>query len=289
MCWASSEPLGPDEAIQRLQSSTATVVVLGLPTSRNASHLRASTDAPGLVADALLRDEGNPHTESGVDLAAAGALQVIGMLALDTEDEFDRIYRVASAAFKLGKRPLFIGGDHSVTYPVLAALQGVHGAPGIVHFDAHPDLYDSLQGNPMSHASPFARIMERGHASALWQYGIRTLTPHQRAQVQRFDVQCHEMRHQPRWPAPTLKGPVYVTIDLDALDPAFAPGVAHHEPGGLSVRELLHLLQAIPGPILGADVVEYLPQRDVQGMTAVVAAKLARELAGAMLQGQERA
>ena len=86
---------------------------------------------------------------------------------------------------------------------------------------------------------------------------------------------------------PTLAGPVYVSIDLDVLDPAFAPGVAHHEPGGLSVRELLHLLQSIPGPVVGADVVEYLPQRDVQGITAVVAAKLARELAGAMLQGRE--
>lgn len=287
MCWAESEPLSPDEAIARLQASTAAVVVIGLPTSRNASHLRASADAPGLVADLLQRDEGNPHTEAGVDLSAQGALQVIGMLALETEDEFDRIHRVAAAAFRLGKRPLFIGGDHSVTYPVVAALHSVHGAPGIVHFDAHPDLYDSLQGNPLSHASPFARILESGHASALWQYGIRTLTPHQRAQVQRFGVRCHEMRHQSGWPAPALAGPVYVSIDLDALDPAFAPGVAHHEPGGLSVRELLHLLQAIPGPVLGADVVEYLPQRDVQGITAVVAAKLARELAGAMLQDRE--
>jgi arginase len=287
MCWAGSEPLGPDEVIRRLHTSTAAVVVLGLPTSRNASHLRASPDAPGRVADALLRDEGNPYSESGMDLSAAGALEVIGMLALETEDEFDRIYRVASAAFKLGKRPLFIGGDHSVTHPVLAALHDARGAPGLVHFDAHPDLYDNLQGNPLSHASPFARIMEKGHASALWQYGIRTLTPHQRAQVKRFGVHCHEMRDQAHWPAPALTGPVYVSIDLDALDPAFAPGVAHHEPGGLSVRELLHLLHAIPGPVLGADVVEYLPQRDVQGITAVVAAKLARELAGAMLQAQE--
>lgn len=289
MSWASSDLLSPGEAITRLRASIAKVVVIGLPTSRNASHLRATADAPGRVADALSRDEGNPHTEAGADLSTVDAMQVIGMLALETEDEFDRIRLVASAAFALGKRPLFIGGDHSVSYPILAALHDVRGsqrAPGIVHFDAHPDLYDSLLGNPFSHASPFARIMENGHASALWQYGIRTLTPHQREQAQRFGVHCHEMRHQAHWPAPALGGPVYVSIDLDALDPAFAPGVAHHEPGGLSVRELLHLLQAIPGPILGADVVEYLPQRDVQGITAVVAAKLARELAGAMLQGR---
>jgi arginase family enzyme len=154
-----------------------------------------------------------------------------------------------------------------------------------VHFDAHPDLYDELLGNRLSHASPFARIMERGLASDLWQYGIRTLNPHQRTQVARFGVHCHEMRHHACWPLPTQPGPLYVSIDLDALDPAFAPGVAHQEPGGLSVRQLLDLLFQLPGPVVGADVVEYLPQRDVGDVTAVVAAKLARELAGLMLEG----
>jgi agmatinase len=287
MSWAGSEALAPGEAVERLRASTAKVVVVGLPTSRNASHLRASADAPALVADALFRVEGNPYAESGVDLGADCAIQYIGALALETDDEFDRIRCVAAAAFRLGKRPLFIGGDHSVSFPVIAGLHEVLGPVGIVHFDAHPDLYHELQGNPLSHASPFARIMERGYASTLWQYGIRTLTPHQREQMQRFGVHCHEMRHQPHWPPPGLTGPVYVSIDLDALDPAFAPGVAHHEPGGLSVRELLHLVHAIEGPVIGADVVEYLPTRDLQGVTAVVAAKLARELAGVMLTGQE--
>jgi arginase family enzyme len=73
--------------------------------------------------------------------------------------------------------------------------------------------------------------------------------------------------------------PLYVSIDLDALDPAFAPGVSHHEPGGLTVRELLAVLRRVPGPIVGADIVEYNPSRDVGGVTAVLAAKLVKELA----------
>ena len=73
--------------------------------------------------------------------------------------------------------------------------------------------------------------------------------------------------------------PLYISIDMDALDPAFAPGVSHHEPGGLSVRELLSVLHRIDTPIIGADVVEYNPARDINGMTAVVAAKLVKELA----------
>ena len=79
---------------------------------------------------------------------------------------------------------------------------------------------------------------------------------------------------------PIPEGPLYVSIDMDALDPAFAPGVSHHEPGGLSVREILSVLHRIEAPIIGADVVEYNPTRDINGMTAVVAAKFVKELAG---------
>ena len=84
---------------------------------------------------------------------------------------------------------------------------------------------------------------------------------------------------------PIPHGPLYVSIDLDALDPAFAPGVSHHEPGGLSVRELLSVLHRIDAPIVGADVVEYNPARDVNGVTAVVAAKLVKELAALAARG----
>lgn len=283
MSSVSPDLVGVEDALARIAASPARVLVIALPTSRNASHLRAEPGAPQRIAGALLRDEGNPYAENGADIADRRNLEYIGALALECDDEFERIRRVAEAVVRADRLPLFLGGDHSVTYPILAGLHAVRGSLPIVHFDAHPDLYDELQGNRLSHASPFARIMEDGLASGLWQYGIRTLNPHQREQVARFGVRCHEMRDHASWPLPTQPGPLYVSIDLDALDPAFAPGVAHQEPGGLSVRQLLDLLARLPGPVIGADVVEYLPQRDVGDITAVVAAKLARELAAMML------
>lgn len=283
MPWTKFERLDLDVAIERLHASPARVVVIGLPTSRNSSYLRASPDAPARVAAAVLREEGNPYAENGVDVSNRSVVKYLGALALETDDEFERIRRVSREAFGLGKLPLFIGGDHSVTYPVIAGLHDVHGPVDIVHVDAHPDLYDELDGNRLSHASPFARILEHGYGRSLTQYGIRTLTPHQREQVTRFGVTCHEMRTHRQWPRPRTSGPVYVTLDLDALDPAFVPGVAHQEPGGLSVREVLDVLGWIDAPVIGGDVVEYHPSRDIQGTTAILAAKLVRELAARMV------
>lgn len=155
-----------------------------------------------------------------------------------------------------------------------------------MHFDAHPDLYDTLDGDRFSHACPFARIMEEGRVRRLVQIGIRTMNPHQRSQAERFGVEVHERRD---WDGtiPSLDGPVYVTIDLDALDPAYAPGVSHHEPGGLTTRELLDSIRQIavsPASVVGADVVELNPHRDINDVTAMVAAKLTRELLGLLIE-----
>jgi arginase family enzyme len=165
---------------------------------------------------------------------------------------------------------------------VVETLARRHGAFDILHFDAHPDLYDELDGNRRSHASPFARIMEGGHARRLVQVGIRTLNRHCRDQATRFGVEIIEARHFSDTWRPRFDRPLYVSIDIDALDPAFAPGVSHHEPGGLTVRQLINILADLDTPIIGGDVVELNPARDINGMTAVVAAKLVKELAAAM-------
>jgi arginase family enzyme len=180
---------------------------------------------------------------------------------------------------------LFLGGDHMVTNPIAAGLTAVHGPLSILHFDAHPDLYDDFGGDPLSHASPFARIMERGDAGRLVQVGIRTANRHCRDQAERFAVETVEMRHFAAGRVPIPDAPLYVSIDMDALDPAFAPGVSHHEPGGLSVRDILAVLDRVPHPIVGADVVEYNPSRDINGMTATVAVKLLKELAALSAAG----
>jgi arginase family enzyme len=156
-----------------------------------------------------------------------------------------------------------------------------------VHFDAHPDLYDEFEGSRVSHACPFARIMESGLAKRLVQVGIRTINRHQREQASKFGVEVVEMRSLPAYDKLKASGPVYISFDLDVLDPAFALGVSHREPGGMSVREAIAHLHAIKGEIVGADLVEYNPVQDISGVTATVAAKILKEILGKMIAGPQ--
>jgi agmatinase len=183
-----------------------------------------------------------------------------------------------------GAHSLALGGDHAVSLPLLRAYGKAYPGLTVLQIDAHSDLYDERDGDRSSHACPFARALEEGLIGRLVQIGIRTLTPHLRAQAARFGVECIEMRH---WRADTplnLSGPLYVTLDLDALDPAFAPGVSHHEPGGFSTREVLRIIQELPVAPIGADIVELNPVRDPLGITAMLAAKLLKELLAQMLE-----
>ena len=184
-----------------------------------------------------------------------------------------------------GALPLVLGGDHAITYPILRAVSRQYGKMSILLFDAHPDLYDELDGNRFSHACPFARIMEEGLAKRLVQVGIRTMNAHQKAQADRFGVEIHEMRFfDSRSFDPVFAEPVYLSFDMDALDPAYAPGVSHFEPGGLSVRDVISIIHKVKVPIIGADIVEYNPKHDVHNMTAMVAAKLVKEIGGMILK-----
>jgi agmatinase len=258
------------------------VVLLGVPSDRNSSFLRGSAAAPPAIRKVLFGDAGNLSTESGLDLGAPGVLDDLGDLPLA---ESDADFAAIEAAVRGLQAPFVaLGGDHAITYPILRGVHAARGRVNVLHFDAHPDLYDSFEGNRFSHACPFARVMEDGLAARLVQVGIRAATAHQREQARRFGVETVFMDGFAVDAVPALEGPVYVTIDLDGLDPAFVPGVAHPEPGGLTVREVLGVLRRLRGPVIGGDVVELNPQRDPLGLTAAVAAKLVKELAALMLR-----
>jgi arginase len=261
------------------------VRLLGLPTDRNSSFLRGPALGPAAIRAQLFSDMGNPSSERGPTIGVDLTLRDAGDLPLRETEEDDAIIE-SSVRQAIAERavPVILGGDHSVTLPILRAVAKAHGPVNILHFDAHPDLYDELGGNRRSHASPFARIMEEGLARRLVQVGIRTLNPHQREQVARFGVEVVSMDHFTPEQVPVLDSPLYISIDLDGLDPAFAPGVSHHEPGGLSTREVLNVLARQTAVIVGADVVELNPTRDINDMTAVLAAKLTKELM-AMIAG----
>jgi len=225
---------------------------------------------------------GNQYTERGADLSK---LADAGDMTLTDEAANARVMIQAGIELSLqnGFQPIALGGDHSITYPILRAIAQAHRRVTILHIDAHGDLYDEFEGDRFSHACPFARIMEDELCGRLVQVGIRTLTPHQRDQIARFNVDTIEMQHFAGGARPSISGPVYLSIDVDGLDPAFAPGVSHREPGGLSVREVLSMIHGLGSPIVGADVVEFNPAQDLGGVTASVAAKIVREIAGSIL------
>ncbi|MBW8815175.1 MAG: arginase family protein [Caulobacterales bacterium] len=254
------------------------VALLGLPTDRHSSFLRGPAQAPAVIRAALRSDASHQTATTGLDVG--GVLRDLGDLVLDVgDDDFERTVEAARAAFAEGPA-IFLGGDHAVTYPILRGLFAARGqGPQIVHIDAHPDLYDDLDDDPLSHASPFARILENGLAAGLTQLGIRTMNAQHQAQVARFGVRVFAPEDHEAGLAALPSGPTYLSIDMDGLDPAFAPGVSHHEPGGLTVREALAVIWRTPGPVIGGDIVELNPDRDIHGMTATVAAKLLKELA----------
>lgn len=257
--------------------------LIGLPTDQNSSFERGAALAPSAIREALWSDRGNLSTEAGFEIGVDIDLIDKGDLPLTDSDcaaDDEAINRAIAESLAADAVPLSLGGDHAVTYPLVAAIAAKYGPVTILHFDAHPDLYADFEGNPRSHASPFARIMEAGHAKRLVQVGIRTLTHHCRDQAERFGVEILPMASFYPDQIPVLEGPLYISIDLDGIDPSEAPGVAHPEPGGLTVREVLAVLARQTAPIVGADIVELNPNRDVNDVTAILAAKLLRELAG---------
>ncbi|CAI5469467.1 unnamed protein product [Closterium sp. Yama58-4] len=285
------------EKVRAAGGAEATACLLGVPLGHNSSFLQGPAFAPPRIREAIWCGSTNSSTEEGKDLNDIRVLTDVGDVPVqemrDCGLDDSRLMRTVSDSVRLvlaesPLAPLVLGGDHSISFPVVRAVsEHLGGQVDILHFDAHPDIYHAFEGNHYSHASPFARIMESGACRRLLQVGIRSINEEGRAQGRRFGVEQYEMRHFHRNRemlenlelGKGVKG-VYVSIDIDCLDPAFAPGVSHIEPGGLSFRDVMNILQNLKGNVVAGDVVELNPQRDtVDGMTAMVAAKFVRELA----------
>jgi arginase len=261
------------------------VSLIGIPHDDNSSFMKGAAKAPAHIRRELLSDVYSSWSETGIDFSAPGRFVDFGDIEFDSaSDPWDRIERDVGNAMESGDPLISLGGDHAITHPIMRAVRRHHAQLTILHIDAHPDIYHAYQGNLRSHASPFARIMEEGLADRLIQVGLRTVNDHHREQFKRFGVETIEAGSCSRNLRLELKTPVYLSLDLDALDPAHAPGVAHREPGGLSTRQVIDLIHTIDQPIVAADIVEYNPGCDISMLTAVVAAKLLKEIAGMMIK-----
>ncbi|KAJ7962160.1 arginase [Quillaja saponaria] len=260
------------ELLRALGGAIACPSLLGVPLGHNSSFLQGPAFAPPRIREAIWCGSTNSTTEEGKQITDPWVLMDVGDVPVqeirDCGVDDDRLMNVISESVKLVMeedplRPLVLGGDHSISFPVVRAVSEKLGGPvDILHLDAHPDIYNAFEGN-------------------------KSITTEGREQGKRFGVEQFEMRtfSRDRHLLENLKlgggvKGVYISVDVDCLDPAFAPGVSHIEPGGLSFRDVLNILHNLQGDVVAADVVEFNPQRDtVDGMTAMVAAKLVKELA----------
>lgn len=250
------------------------ITVQGIKFDEKSSYQKGPRLAPPQIRKALYSDSMNFYSEDVISVENSGVIEK-GDFEINSYFEIEDITR---DHLKEYSKIFTLGGDHSITFPILKALSTVYSKIDILHIDAHTDLYDEYDGDPYSHACPFARIMEANLAEKLVQVGIRTLNPHQKEQAERFNVEIHEMKDLDIKNISTFNNPLYISLDMDAFDPAYAPGVSHHEPGGLSSRQVIELIQQIDTEVIGADIVEYNPTKDTHEMTAFLAAKMMKEI-----------
>ncbi|MDI3280261.1 MAG: agmatinase [Bacillota bacterium] len=258
----------------------AQLVILGAPLDWTISwrpgarlgpaHIRASSEVLEEYSPALDCDL------SSVPFYDAGDLELpFG----DTAASLALIRESVQRIIMDGKVPLLLGGEHLVTYPAVEAVRQYHPDLAVLHFDAHADLRQEYMGVTLSHATVMRRVLELGRLE-LYQFGIRSGSE---AEFIFAPTHTHfypfEFREALEKVVPTLAGrPVYITIDIDVVDPAFAPGTGTPEPGGCTAQEILASVYALRDLlVVGFDLVEVAPLYDPSGRTGVLAAKIVRE------------
>ncbi len=271
------------------------VAVIGAPTDDLVSDRPGTRFAPRAIRAASCPP--GPHLEAQVD--ALSELRVVDfgdapVIPADPARSHAAIEALVRGAAEAGTIPIVLGGDHSVTEANLRAVASVHGPLGLVHFDTHTDTGREVFGVERSHGTPMFRLVEQGHVdpARYVQIGLRGYWPGEaefRWQAERGITShfAHDVRERgiEAVIAETLQavgdGATFVSVDVDVLDPAFAPGTGTPEPGGLTSAELLGACRAVAAgtTVVGADVVEVIPTAiGSADVTALVAERIVREL-----------
>lgn len=198
----------------------------------------------------------------------------------NVKGSLDVIYEATKEIVEAGQIPFMLGGEHLVSYPAVRAVAEKHKDLVLLHFDAHTDLRDEFFGEALSHATVIKKITEFLPSKNIYQFGIRSGEQHEfeYAATHTHLVQDHVLEPLTQI-LPEIDGrPIYITLDIDVMDPAFAPGTGTQESGGISSLEMLKALRLLKGQnIVGFDLVEVSPPNDTSGITSVLGAKLVRE------------
>ena len=283
----------------------ANLIVLGIPWDASSSYRKSSATAPNVIRQATSGELYNPYTENNVNIKDKWLIFDAGDVEISTNDAMTSRKEVLSTLSQIynskkNQRFLFLGGDHLITYFSFYALCeiGYFQGPqsGIIYLDAHPDLYYQYKGNLYSHACVLRRILDQTKIDPknIIQIGIRASTKEQRGYAFNSGIKTiyksQFLEEKPDVITNIIKErfsegveKIYLSIDLDILDPAYAPGIGNPEPGGLSTRELIRFIQTLSDiPIVTFDVVELSPTYDQANITAFVAAKVIKETLGVL-------
>ena len=294
-------PLADVEALRREQPDVA---IVGAPTDTAVTHRPGARFGPRAIRAASYLGRSIHHLGLGVEPLKLLRVFDYGdadVIPGDIERTNEAIHQKVGEVAETGAVPIVLGGDHSITLPSASAVADVlgHGRLGIVHFDAHADTAPDTWGVLLSHGTPMRRLIESGAVPgrAFVQVGLRGYWPtpeifdwmrdqgmhwHTIHDIQRkgFDAVLKEAIEQ------ALDGPerMYLSVDIDVLDPAYAPGTGTPEPGGLTARELLDAVREVTlrTELAGADVVEVSPPYDPSGITAEVAHRVVLEILSAL-------
>jgi agmatinase len=272
----------------------AEIGMLGIPFDNATSFRKGASFAPAKIRE--LTPHIAPVTEEGQRLEGL-RVRDYGDVGADLNwERYFATVQARAAQVLRHARAIFLGGDHSVTIPLVAAFsQATAGRLGIVHFDAHPDLADEYDGHRWSHACTARRVLELPHVEPrhLAFVGLRSWMDDERAFLEAHpEIAVHTARDVYRRSVEAVAedvvtqlqntDAVYITLDIDGLDPAYAPGTGAPEAGGPSTRELLELLRVVFArlPVRALDVVEVAPPLDHADVTSFAAAKVLYEVFG---------
>ena len=315
----SSDIVGPPDALKLPRFATsatfarlpalaevgsAAVVVMGIPFDAGVSYRPGARFGPSAIrAGSKLLRPYNP----ALDLEPFGMVQVadagdLGVNPFNIEEALAAMEAAASLHARSGARILTLGGDHTIALALLRAAAAEHGPIALVHFDAHLDTWDTYFGAPFTHGTPFRRAFEDGllaedrctHVGTRGplyssqdlvedrSFGFKVISSDTFSELGAKEVAARIAER-------AGDAPLYISIDIDVLDPAFAPGTGTPEAGGLTSRELLQTLRAMLGMnLVGADIVEVAPAYDHAEVTCIAAAHLGYELISIMALAQAK-
>ncbi len=263
----------------------ADVILYGMPMDWTVSFRPGSRFGPNRIREASLGlEEYSPYMDKHLEEVNYFDAGDIPLPFGNPQRSLDMIQDYVKKILDLGKFPLGMGGEHLVTVPIIKAVYEKYPNMALIHIDAHADLREEYEGEELSHSTPVRKACDLIGPNNVYSFGIRSgmREEFQFAKESGMHMSKFEVAEPLKEILPTLAGrPVYVTIDIDVLDPAYAPGTGTAEAGGISSKELLQAIQYIAQSdvtVIGADLVEVAPVYDPTEKTPIAASKFIREM-----------